>query len=116
MIGSSRSLLSLTAAIFITVGVVIAAQVVSLAGNAVEHVVEIRDFKFVPDSIVVKTGDTVTWINKDIVPHTATDENLLFDTGELKQNESASVTIVNDQKIDYFCKFHPMMKAVLLLE
>lgn len=66
------------------------------------HVIEIRDFVFSPLSVEVKTGDTITWKNFDIVPHTATAKDSSWDSGSLK--------------LDYFCIFHPMMEASLTLE
>jgi len=36
------------------------------------HVVEIRNLEFTPKELVVATGDTITWINYDLVPHTVT--------------------------------------------
>jgi plastocyanin len=58
----------------------------------------------------------VPWIIKDIAPRTATADDMSFDTGELKQNESASITVSSDQTISYFCRFHPTMKAKLIFE
>jgi plastocyanin len=81
-----------------------------------EHVVEITGFKFIPESLSVKAGDTIKWINKDIAPHTATADDMSFDTGPLKQNESKSVTVSSDQTISYSCRFHPSMKAKLMFE
>ena len=36
------------------------------------HVVEIRGMAFHPEALEVRRGDTVVWINRDMVPHTAT--------------------------------------------
>jgi len=83
--------------------------------NPIEHVIEIKGFKFVPAVLTIKSGDTITWINKDIVPHTATADDSTFDTGELKQNESISITVVGDGEVSYFCEFHPSMRAALTL-
>ena len=81
-----------------------------------EHVVEITGFKFIPESLSVKAGDTIKWINKDITPHTATADDTSFDTGVLKPNESGSITVSSDQTISYFCRYHPTMKANLMFE
>ena len=88
----------------------------SSTGVRKEHVIEISGFKFVPASLAVKAGDKITWINKDIAPHTATAADQSFDTGELKQNKSHSIMVSSDQTISYFCKFHPTMKAKLTFE
>lgn len=100
----------------ISIGAFVKAYAESSDSEPTEHVVEITGFKFIPESISVKAGDTVKWINKDIAPHTATADDMSFDTGLLKQNESGSITFSNDQTISYFCRFHPNMKATLIFE
>ena len=83
------------------------------APSVTTHAIEIRDFVFSPRSIKVKTGDTITWTNFDIVPHTATANDSSWDSGTLEQGESFILTIAEDMELDYFCVFHPMMKASL---
>lgn len=80
------------------------------------HIIEIRDFVFSPISVEVKAGDTITWTNFDIVPHTATAIDHSWDSGSLKLGESFTYTVTDDMQLDYFCLFHPMMKASLTLE
>jgi plastocyanin len=81
-----------------------------------EHHVEIRAFEFVPEHLSVTVGDTIVWTNFDIVPHTATADDLSWDTGTLAQNTSWRMTIVEGMTLDYFCAFHPHMKARLQIE
>lgn len=88
----------------------------TVANEPVAYVIEITGFAFVPASLTVNAGDTITWINKDIAPHTASADDLSFDTGELKQNASMSVTVSGEQTISYFCRYHPSMKARLIVE
>lgn len=112
MMGLVRTTLAFIAVAILSIGLATAVH----AGESTEHVVEIVGFKFIPKSLAVKAGDTITWINKDIAPHTATADDSSFDTGELKQNESGSITVSSDQTISYFCRFHPTMKAKLMFE
>ncbi|MEO9876284.1 MAG: cupredoxin family copper-binding protein [Anderseniella sp.] len=77
------------------------------------HRVEISGFKFTPDRLEVSVGDTVTWINRDIAPHTATATEGGWDTGELVKGAEASITVTAGMETTYFCAFHPMMKARL---
>ena len=109
-----RASLKLVVAAALCSGIATAAHAGNSNVDSTEHVVEITGFKFVPESLTVKAGDTITWINKDIAPHTASADDKSFDTGELKQNESGSITISSDQTITYFCKYHPSMKAKLM--
>lgn len=77
------------------------------------HVVHIRDFVFAPKTVTARPGDTIRWINDDIVPHTATADDESWDTGALEPNDSADITVKKDMTEAYFCRFHPMMKGIL---
>lgn len=91
----------------------LAAAAMPTAGHAgvAEHVVEIRRFKFAPAMLGVRPGDTITWINRDIVPHTATARNGLWDTGPVETDGTATVTVAEGFEGPYFCRFHPNMKG-----
>ncbi len=75
------------------------------------HRVEITGFRFTPDRLEVSVGDTITWINRDIAPHTATATDGGWNTGELGKDAEASITVITGMETTYFCAFHPMMKA-----
>ena len=79
--------------------------------QAAEHVVEIRKLEFFPASLRVRVGDTITWINRDIVPHTATAIGKSWDTRKLKKGESRSLRVTAGMQTSYYCRFHPVMKA-----
>jgi len=81
--------------------------------NSTEHQIVITSFKFEPETLEIKTGDTITWINKDIAPHTATASDKSWDTGIIKFNQSKSITFDKQPTTSYFCLYHPMMKAKL---
>ena len=51
------------------------------------HTVVIADMKFVPDTLTVKRGDTVKWVNKDFFPHTATAQDKSFDSRDIATNK-----------------------------
>ena len=73
------------------------------------HIVEIRDFAFVPPILSVLPGDSIRWINKDFVPHTVTDESGRWDSGQL--NEEDSWAMVVETAASYYCVYHPAMKG-----
>ncbi len=83
------------------------------ADGGTTHTVNIRDLTFHPESLDVRAGDRITWINHDIAPHTATAVDGRWDTGPLKKGARASVTVGADMTSHYFCRFHPAMKAVV---
>lgn len=79
--------------------------------------ITIRNYAYSPASIRVKTGTSITWMNQDSVPHTATSTaGQGFDTGILAQGESATIVIDTPGTYDYICSVHPAMKGVLVVE
>jgi len=68
-----------------------------------------------PAEMSAKVGDTVTWINKDVFAHTATATNGDFDV-TLPPKKSATSVLKKAGTIDYYCRFHPNMKATLKVE
>jgi len=85
---------------------------VPVSGNS--QVVIIKQLKFQPDVVTVSAGETVTWKNEDIIPHTATSDAKVFDSGTIAVGESWSWK-ASARPGDYFytCKLHPNMKAKL---
>ena len=79
------------------------------------HVIDIAAFQFAPAQITVAAGDTVTWSNHDIVPHTATAVNGAWDSGTLERKARRSVVIRAKGKIDYQCTLHPSMKGTVVV-
>jgi plastocyanin len=72
------------------------------------HVV-IDKLDFSPEEIKAKVGDTITWINKDIVTHTATvrgDWDVL-----IPAQKSANLVMKKSGIVEYYCRFHPNMKG-----
>jgi plastocyanin len=80
------------------------------------HIVEIIEFAFSPSKLEVKAGDTVTFINKDAVKHTATADDESFDTKLLAQNEKKQITFTKAGEYSYFCLPHPGMKGMIVVK
>ncbi len=73
---------------------------------------QIASFAFVPEDIVVKTGGSVTWTNRDKAPHTAeTDPGTrgAFDTGRLDRGESKAIRFRTAGKFRFYCVYHRFM-------
>lgn len=77
------------------------------------HEVRITGFAFVPRVLEVRAGDTITWTNDDLAPHTATADEYGWNTGELAKGQSQKITVTEDMETHYFCAFHPHMKGSL---
>ncbi len=86
------------------------------AGAAETHVIEIRDFQFSTAVINVVAGDTITWVNMDIAPHTATATDGAWDSGALEHGDEWSLVVEEAGSIDYICTFHPQMTGVINVE
>ncbi len=82
-----------------------------VAAEPAIHEVRIKQFKFMPETLQVKIGDQIHFFNDDIAPHTATADDKSWDTGKLNKGESATVEITEHSSGEYFCRFHPKMKA-----
>jgi plastocyanin len=70
-------------------------------------IVEMHRLKFAPAEIEIAAGATVTFINLDLVPHTATGDS--FDTGTLRTDERKEIAFPAAGEFPYLCKFHRHM-------
>src|SRR3954464_9535471 len=65
-----------------------------------------------PAEVSAKVGDTIEWVNKDVFAHTATANNGDFDV-TLPPKKSALFVVKKAGTVDYYCRYHPNMKATL---
>lgn len=74
--------------------------------------VVIADLEFKPSVVTVRIGDTVTWINKDFVEHTATSRDGAFDVATPKSRPAHwRAQKVGD--FTYYCRLHPNMTGTI---
>lgn len=88
----------------------------ALAGNATE--ILIAKLAFSPAEVTVHVGDTVEWTNNDFVAHTATTMESADGPGwdvMIPANETAALQLVQVGTIEYYCRFHPGMKARIIV-
>jgi plastocyanin len=93
---------------------ILAALTLAMAVSAHAATIQISMENLVisPAEATAKVGDTVEWINKDILAHTATARNGDFDVA-LPPNKTVTLVLKKAGAIDYYCRFHPNMKAML---
>jgi plastocyanin len=91
-----------------------AACVSAAAEQAPARTVVIDAMKFSPPTLTVRRGERVVWINKDLVPHTATAAKS-FDSGTLAAGASWSHVVDKTGRHDYVCTLHPSMKGTLVV-
>jgi plastocyanin len=90
---------------------------VVMAGAARAEVIQVKIDKvtYGPAEISAHVGDTVEWVNSDIVAHTATARNGAWDL-MIMPNTKKSVILKAAGTVDYYCKFHPTMKGQITVE
>jgi plastocyanin len=77
-----------------------------------------RGNTFVPASITVESGTTITWVNKDGVLHTTTSSAAppLFDSGNMSRDETFTYTFESTGTYSYLCKLHPGMTGTVIVQ
>ena len=89
---------------------------ITAIATATKSVFEIRSFEFRLETPVVKPGDVIVWVNKDIVPHTATAKDGSWDSGLIESGGEWQMVVTDDMAQAYYCRFHPSMTAELEIE
>ncbi|PSJ56617.1 cupredoxin domain-containing protein [Pseudaminobacter soli (ex Li et al. 2025)] len=89
--------------------VALALSLGALPAQAETIQVTIEKMAFSPADIKVKVGDTIEWVNKDILAHTATVEGG-WDV-MIPAKKTASMVLGTANAVDYYCRFHPNMKG-----
>ena len=82
-----------------------------LPSSAATLTVTIDKMVFTPAVIEAKVGDTIEWINKDRLVHTATVKGgweVMIPAGK-----TVTSTVERAEAVDYYCRFHPNMKGSL---
>ena len=107
-------------AAIMTVAAIVTVCVIALAAEQRRqpktHTVTMASMRFQPRTLTVTRGDTVVWVNKDLVPHTATSKAGGFDSQVIKAEQSWSFTVRKKGDFAYLCTFHPTMTAMLRVQ
>ncbi|GAC1304895.1 MAG: hypothetical protein NVSMB24_13000 [Mucilaginibacter sp.] len=77
--------------------------------------VSIKNMAFSPDTLRIKTGTTVTWMNNDGMTHTVTSNTSLFDSGNLAAGLSFQYTFNTPGTFTYYCVIHVGMRGVVVV-
>jgi len=82
---------------------------------------DVKDICYIPSSIVIQKGKSITWINEDSSFHTVTsgfygEPTDLFDSGYLDPYQTYTLSFDESGIYDYFCTLHPWMKAQVIVE
>lgn len=86
-------------------------------GNAKENKIEIKDFAFNPQTITVKSGEKITWINRDEEPHTVVSVGKQFKKSTaLDTDQTYTIVAGTPGTYSYFCSVHPKMTGTIVVE
>jgi plastocyanin len=78
--------------------------------------VKIDNFSFGPATLTVAPGTTVTWVNRDDIPHTVVSTDSVFKSKVLDTDEKFSFTFTKAGTYTYFCSIHPKMTATVVVK
>ena len=78
--------------------------------------VTIQSFQFRPPTVTVRAGDTVSWTNVDATLHTSTSDTALWDTGNIAQGTSRTVTFALPGTFTYHCSNHSAMQGIVIVQ
>ena len=82
-----------------------------------QNTIEIKDFAFNPKTITVKSGEKITWINRDEEPHTIVSVEKQFKkSSALDTDQEFTVTAGPPGTYSYFCSVHPKMTGTIVVE
>jgi plastocyanin len=87
----------------------------SVSAHAATIQIVMEKLGYVPAEAQAKVGDTIEWINKDILAHTATanagsDWNVV-----IAPTKTEKLILQKSGTVDYYCKYHPNMKGRLIV-
>ena len=95
---------------------VVAAMLLPVGAARAEDVaVHIDNFVFEPAQLTVKVGQTVTWTNRDDIPHTVVCAGK-FRSKTMDTDGTFTFTFAAAGEYKYFCSLHPHMQGVVKVE
>jgi len=105
------------AALGAIVGAGLAGGVLMAQAQSSAAAISIDNFTFGPQTLTVKAGTTVTWTNKDDIPHAvAAADGTSFRSNALDTDDSYSFVFKTPGSYKYFCYIHPHMTGTIVVE
>src|SRR5271170_8498326 len=98
------------------VGAALAAGVLAAEAQNQTQAVAIDNFTFNPQQLTIKAGTTVTWTNKDDIPHAIAAVNKQFKSKALDTDDAYSFTFATPGTYEYFCALQPHMTGTSVVE
>jgi plastocyanin len=81
-----------------------------------EVAVKIDNFSFGPATVTVPVGTTVTWTNRDDIPHTAVSSDGVFKSKVMDTDDKFSFVFSKPGTYPYYCTIHPKMTGQIIVQ
>ena len=78
--------------------------------------VNVDNFTFSPETLTVPVNSTVTWVNKDDIPHVIASNDGLFKSKALDTDQKYSYTFSKAGTYSYYCSIHPKMVGKIVVQ
>jgi plastocyanin len=78
--------------------------------------VRVDNFTFGPDTLTVPVNSTVTWVNKDDIPHIVASTDGLFKSKALDTDDKYTYTFTKAGSYSYYCSIHPKMVGKIIVQ
>ena len=109
-----RCLAAVSAVLLATLGLAVGVGAAQKVAAAPQIIIEHQ--KYLPATLAVPAGTTVTWVNHDDDPHTVTERTGQFSSPGLDTGESFSRRFTVPGTYVYFCALHPLMTATITVK
>jgi plastocyanin len=86
----------------------------SVSAQAKTIQVSVENLAFAPADVNAQVDDTIEWVNKDVLVHSATAKNGDWDVN-LSPHQNGRMVLKKAGTVDYYCKFHPNMKGRIVV-
>ena len=93
---------------------VLLSAAIAVPAHAATIQITIENMEFAPAEVSARVGDTIEWINKDVLVHTATARNGDFDVTTPPKKTVTSL-LKKAGTVEYYCRYHPNMKARIVV-
>jgi plastocyanin len=91
-------------------------SIVSAQQKSESKEIKIDNFSFGPETLTVAVGSTVTWTNRDDIPHTAVSTDGIFKSKVMDTDEKFTYTFDTLGTFTYFCSIHPKMTGKVVVQ
>ena len=78
--------------------------------------IRVDNFTFAPETLTVPANSTVTWVNKDDIPHVIASSDGLFKSKALDTDQKYSFTFTKAGTYAYYCSIHPKMVGKIVVQ